>query len=175
MSIAEGHECARQAQGAVVAKGQLRGFDGSKLRQLRDSRKLTRVELADLINQAPVSVGRWENAEQSPDPRTAKRIADLFGVSIRDLVSIEDDQIGLAELRMFTGQVTADVARDLRVSRNTLAAVESGHRPPGALVDGLAAAYGVSATTITTTWQRVRERRMVALRAKVAKQDPDAQ
>lgn len=175
MTITQGSAGARTQAGAVVAKGQLRGFDGGKLRALREGWPLTRVELADLIDQAASSIGRWESGAQSPDPRTAKRIAELFRVTIRDLVSLADDDIGLAELRMLSGQVIADVAQQLEVSRSTLAAVESGHRPPGLLVDGLAAAYGVSSDAIASTWARVRERRMAALRAKMTDRASDAQ
>jgi Zn-dependent peptidase ImmA (M78 family)/transcriptional regulator with XRE-family HTH domain len=44
------------------------GFQAERLVEARDSRGLTQVALADLINRTSPSISRWESGSQSPEP-----------------------------------------------------------------------------------------------------------
>ena len=53
---------------------------------LRQSAKLTQSELADRLNYSDKAISKWERAESIPDISVLKSIADLFGVTVDDLL-----------------------------------------------------------------------------------------
>lgn len=59
---------------------------GAKIKKLRELKKLNRSELADIIGLSHVMVGRYERDEAAPSVDVAKKIADVFQVSLDYLV-----------------------------------------------------------------------------------------
>lgn len=53
---------------------------------LRQSAKLTQIELAERLNYSDKAISKWERAESLPDITVLKAIADLFGVPLDYLV-----------------------------------------------------------------------------------------
>lgn len=51
------------------------GFQAERLVEARDSRGLTQVALADLINRTSPSISRWESGNQSPEPEALDILA----------------------------------------------------------------------------------------------------
>ena len=51
------------------------GFQSERLVEGRDSRGLTQVALADLINRTSSSISRWEAGNQSPEPEALDTLA----------------------------------------------------------------------------------------------------
>ena len=49
---------------------------------LRQSHKMTQIELAEKLNYSDKAVSKWERGESIPDVTVLKTIADLFGVSL---------------------------------------------------------------------------------------------
>ncbi len=58
---------------------------------LRQSNKLTQIELAEKLNYSDKAVSKWERGESIPDVIVLKSIADLFGVSLDYLLEAEHD------------------------------------------------------------------------------------
>lgn len=56
------------------------GFQGSRLREARDARGLTRVGLAELVERSAAAVSRWEGGEQSPEPEAVDMLANKLQV-----------------------------------------------------------------------------------------------
>ena len=56
------------------------GFQPARLVEARESRGLTQVALADLIDRTPSSISRWEARGQSPEPQTLSALADSLKV-----------------------------------------------------------------------------------------------
>ena len=56
---------------------------------LRQANKLTQNELAEKLNYSDKAVSKWERGESTPDVTVLKTIADLFGVTLDDLVREE--------------------------------------------------------------------------------------
>lgn len=52
----------------------------------RKSAKITQQELAEKLNYSDKSVSKWERGEGVPDIYILKQIADLFGVTVNDLI-----------------------------------------------------------------------------------------
>lgn len=54
---------------------------------LRKMHKLTQLELAEKINYSDKAVSKWERAEAVPDLYVLKNLADIYGVTIDQLIS----------------------------------------------------------------------------------------
>lgn len=52
----------------------------------RKQAKLTQVELAEKLNYSDKAVSKWERGEAIPDIIILKQIADLFGITVDDLI-----------------------------------------------------------------------------------------
>ncbi len=63
---------------------------GEKIKNLRTRNNLTQEELADRLFVTRTAVSKWETNRGYPDIANLKSIAELFGVSLDDLVSDED-------------------------------------------------------------------------------------
>ena len=65
--------------------------------ELRQSRNITQLELAEKINYSDKAISKWERGESSPDISVLVEIAELFGVTVDYLVSAEHPQAPAAE------------------------------------------------------------------------------
>lgn len=59
---------------------------------LRQSHKMTQIELAEKLNYSDKAVSKWERGESIPDVIVLKTIADLFGVSLDYLLEEDHEQ-----------------------------------------------------------------------------------
>ncbi|MDN2452560.1 helix-turn-helix transcriptional regulator [Lactobacillus sp. UCMA15818] len=65
---------------------------GSKLRELRNSKKMTQEELGKILNVSKVSISGYENDTREPDKQAIKKLAELFNVSTDYLLGVENSQ-----------------------------------------------------------------------------------
>lgn len=70
-----------------LSEERLRELFSRNLSVLRHRSGMTQLELAEKLNYSDKSVSKWERGEGLPDLSVAMKIADLFGVSLNDLVS----------------------------------------------------------------------------------------
>lgn len=59
---------------------------GNNIAGYRKRENLTQAELADKLNYSDKAVSKWERGESVPDVMTLVQLAELFGVSINDMV-----------------------------------------------------------------------------------------
>lgn len=59
---------------------------GKNLTRLRKMANMTQLELAEKLNYSDKSISKWEQGNGMPDVRILIRLAELFGVSLDDLV-----------------------------------------------------------------------------------------
>lgn len=62
---------------------------------LRKLNGLSQEELADRINVSRQTLSKYETGESLPDVEKCKRLADVFGVSLDDLVNYDSRDTGL--------------------------------------------------------------------------------
>lgn len=60
---------------------------GDNLVYLRKVNNLSQEELADSIGVSRQTLSKWETGESAPDIMKSKQLAEIFGVSLDDLVS----------------------------------------------------------------------------------------
>lgn len=87
-----------------------------RIRQLREARGMTQVELARQLSVTKQSVSNWENNNIQPSVEMAVAIADFFGVSLDDLLGRTKKQMlcvdGLTDSQI---QHLNALVQDLRV------------------------------------------------------------
>lgn len=58
-----------------------------RLAELREEKKLTQAQLAEQMNVSRQTVSRWEFGEVAPSVENLKKLSELYGVSVDDLLS----------------------------------------------------------------------------------------
>ena len=69
---------------------------GEKIKSLREQNGITQEELAQKLYVTRTAVSKWENDKGFPSIDTLKHLAELFGVTLDELVS--DDAVKTARL-----------------------------------------------------------------------------
>lgn len=59
---------------------------GPYLRYHRDRRDLTQAEVAKILNYSQQTIAKWENSTSTPDPISLCKLADLYQVSLDELL-----------------------------------------------------------------------------------------
>ena len=65
----------------------LRAWLGANIASFRKQHGLTQAGLAEKLNYSDKAVSKWERGESVPDLITLVQLADLFGVSVNDLLA----------------------------------------------------------------------------------------
>lgn len=60
---------------------------GATIKQLRESRRLTQVELADRIGVSSKTISKWETAKGLPDISLLQPLAQALGISVIELMN----------------------------------------------------------------------------------------
>ncbi len=64
---------------------------GQKITELRKTKGLTQEGLSEIVGVSRQTIANWEADSTNPDINQAKAIAELFQVSLDDLLSVEVD------------------------------------------------------------------------------------
>lgn len=62
---------------------------GNFLCELREAKGMTQLELANILNVTPAAVSKWENGESKPKLETFFKVAEIFEVTIEELMAGE--------------------------------------------------------------------------------------
>ena len=65
----------------------------NRLKELRQEKKLSQKEIADLLEVSEKTISRWEKGENVIKSDKAQQLADYFGVSVGHLLGYEDNFI----------------------------------------------------------------------------------
>ena len=71
---------------------ELKQIIANNLTAYRKQAELTQQELAEKINYSDKAVSKWERAEGVPDVIVLKEIADLYGITVNDLLAEHKEQ-----------------------------------------------------------------------------------
>lgn len=76
-----------------MTEEQLRNNIAKNISELRKTSEITQAELAEKLNYSDKSISKWERGDGVPDVIVLQKIADLFGVTINDIVSDEKPKL----------------------------------------------------------------------------------
>jgi transcriptional regulator with XRE-family HTH domain len=69
-------------------------FDGTKLKELREQRKLTKTALAAEVGKTVNHIWNYENGMATPPSETLLSLIEFFGVSAQDLSKTKEVALG---------------------------------------------------------------------------------
>ena len=78
---------------------------GDMIRTKREEQEMTQQELANLLHVTRQTVSRWESGSRCPDLILSKKIADIFGIPLDELISDNDadsyvpKKVGVPDIR----------------------------------------------------------------------------
>ena len=64
---------------------------GRSLEKIRNSKNLSQVEVGDKIHVSPKTLSKWEHGDCYPDIQSIESLAELYGVSLNDLLNKNPD------------------------------------------------------------------------------------
>ena len=76
-----------------MTEEQLRSNIAKNISELRKASEITQAELAEKLNYSDKSISKWERGDGVPDIVVLQKIADLFGVTLNDIVSDEKPKL----------------------------------------------------------------------------------
>ena len=62
---------------------------GDKIKVYRENKKMTQNDIADILNVSAGTVSKYESGTLEPSIESLKRLSELFGISIDELLSDE--------------------------------------------------------------------------------------
>ena len=63
---------------------------GKNIAEYRKLSNLSQIEFAEKLNYSDKAVSKWERGESLPDIIILKQIADMFGITVNDLIGYKD-------------------------------------------------------------------------------------
>lgn len=63
---------------------------GDKIKIYREKKRMTQNEVADILNVSPATISKYESGALEPNIESLKRLAELFEISIDELLSDEE-------------------------------------------------------------------------------------
>ena len=72
---------------------------GKNIAEYRKLAGLSQIEFAEKLNYSDKAVSKWERGESLPDIVILKQIADMFGITVNDLLSYKDIKKKKLDLR----------------------------------------------------------------------------
>ncbi len=76
-----------------MTEEQLRANIAKNITELRKASDITQADLAEKLNYSDKSISKWERGDGVPDVIVMNKIAELFGVTLNDLVSDEKPKL----------------------------------------------------------------------------------
>ena len=70
----------------MINEEQFRALVAKNLANYRKINNLTQLDLAEKLSYSDKAISKWERGESLPDLYTLEKIANLYGITINDLV-----------------------------------------------------------------------------------------
>lgn len=77
---------------AIIIKKEYFAMLGDKIKLYRESKKMTQNEVADVLNVSPATISKYESNTLEPNIESLKRLAELFDISIDELLKDEKEE-----------------------------------------------------------------------------------
>jgi transcriptional regulator with XRE-family HTH domain len=81
---------------------------GKKLKLLREKKRISQQELADIVGSSQQTISHYENDRVEPDLATLKKFSSFFGVSLDELL---DNENGWMHIPRTTGKAADDMCK----------------------------------------------------------------
>ena len=73
---------------------------GDKIKLYRENKKMTQNDIANILDVSPATVSKYESGALEPNIESLKRLAELFGISIDELINDEGDKFDISKINI---------------------------------------------------------------------------
>ena len=73
---------------------------GEKIKQYRENKKMTQNEIAEILGVKPATVSKYETGTIEPNIETLKKLAEIFEVSIDELLNDKKDELDISKINI---------------------------------------------------------------------------
>ena len=73
---------------------------GEKIKLYRENKKMTQLEIAEYLGVKPATISKYESGTLEPNIESLKKISELFGISIDDLLKDEESQFDINKINI---------------------------------------------------------------------------
>ena len=73
---------------------------GDKIKLYRENKKMTQNEIANILDVSPATVSKYESGALEPNIESLKRLAELFEISIDELLNDEEDKFDISKINV---------------------------------------------------------------------------
>ena len=73
---------------------------GDKIKLYRENKKMTQNDIANILNVSPATVSKYESGSLEPNIESLKRLAELFEISIDELLNDEEDKFDISKIKV---------------------------------------------------------------------------
>ncbi|MBY4213502.1 XRE family transcriptional regulator [Rhodococcus sp. 15-725-2-2b] len=144
---------------ATVSRRVLRGFDPARLTSLRESRGMSRADLARKSGLGGATVQQWESGTRSPQVDTLALVAKTLGLPISELVDVPRDQRFPGDWRVLLGLTQPQLGQQVGISTSMIARIERGEvKLTDENARRLAAALEIGIDELVRSYERARDR-----------------
>ena len=71
---------------------------GEKIKKYREEKKMTQVEVAEVLGVKPATISKYEAGTLEPNIESLKKLSELFGVSVDEL--LKEDEIDVSKINV---------------------------------------------------------------------------
>lgn len=71
---------------------------GEKIKKYREEKKMTQVEVAEVLGVKPATISKYESGTLEPNIESLKKLAELFGISIDEL--LKEDEFDVSKINV---------------------------------------------------------------------------
>ena len=73
---------------------------GDKIKLYRENKKMTQNDLADILEVSSGTISKYESGALEPNIESLKRLAELFGISIDELLNDEKEKFDISKIKV---------------------------------------------------------------------------
>lgn len=84
---------------------------GDKIKLYRENKKMTQNEIANILDVSPATVSKYESGALEPNIESLKRLAELFEISIDELLNDQEDKFDISKINVL------DILREQKVMK----------------------------------------------------------
>lgn len=71
---------------------------GEKIKLYRENKKMTQNDVADILDVSPATISKYESGTLEPNIESLKRLAELFEISIDELLTDDDEKFDISKI-----------------------------------------------------------------------------
>jgi len=73
---------------------------GDKIKLYRENKKMTQNDIANILDVSPATVSKYESGALEPSIESIKRLAEVFEISIDELLNDEEDKFDISKINV---------------------------------------------------------------------------